>query len=247
MMPAARQPLFDLEGEVTTPGSGLDRLRLVEVPFVPEVQLYTAEDAMVWWARMQTRSHAMLTPPYWASAWPGGRAVARYVLDNPQTVAGRRVLDVASGSGLVAIAAGKAGASEVIANDIEPYAVAAITLNARANAVRITESLADLLDGDAGDAEVVLAGDVFYTELMAGRMLAFLERAAARGALVLAGDPGRGHLPADRLRIVASYRMPDDAFEDAQLTVMNVCTPRQYSPATGTPRVSPTDRLSTRG
>jgi predicted nicotinamide N-methyase len=201
---------------------------LVEVPFVPEVRLHVAQDATVWWARMQARSQAMLAPPFWASAWAGGRAVARYVLDNPQIVAGRRVLDVASGSGLVAIAAGKAGASSVIANDIDPYAVAAITLNARANAVPITESHADLLDGDGGDAEVVLAGDVFYTEPLARRMLAFLERAAARGAHVFAGDPGRGHLPTQRLQMVASYRIPlPDAVADAQLTSMHVCTPRQ--------------------
>ena len=214
---------------MATPGSGLDRLRLVEVPFVPEVRLHVAQDAMVWWARMQARSQAMLTPPFWASAWAGGRAVARYVLDNPHIVAGRRVLDVASGSGLVAIAAGKAGASAVIANDIDPYAVAAITLNAKANDVPIIESHADLLDGDGGDAEVVLAGDVFYTEPMAGRMLAFLERAAARGAQVFAGDPGRGYVPADRLRIVASYRIPAvDAFDDALLGSMHVCTLRRY-------------------
>lgn len=228
MMTAAGQALLDLEREVAAPGTGLDRLRLVEVPFVPEVRLHVAQDATVWWARMQARSQAMLTPPFWASAWAGGRAVARYVLDNPQIVAGRRVLDVASGSGLVAIAAGKAGASSVTANDIDPYAVAAITLNARANAVPITESQADLLDGAGGDAEVVLAGDVFYTEPLARRMLAFLERAAARGAHVLAGDPGRGHLPTQRLQIVASYRIPlPDAVADAQLTSLHVCTPRQ--------------------
>lgn len=229
-MTAAGHALFDLEREVATPGSGLDRLRLVEVPFVPEVRLHMAQDAMVWWARMEARSRAMLTPPFWASAWAGGRAVARYVLDNPQTVAGRRVLDIASGSGLVAIAAGKAGASTVIANDIDPYAVAAITLNARANGVPIIESHADLLDGDGGDAEVVLAGDVFYTELMARRMLAFLERAAARGAQVFAGHPGRTHVPTDRLQIVASYRIPPaDAFDDALLGSMHVCTLRRYS------------------
>jgi predicted nicotinamide N-methyase len=227
MMTAAERALLDLEREVATPGSGLDRLNLVEVPFVPEVRLYLAEDATVWWARMQARSPEMLTP-FWASAWAGGRAVARYVLDNPQTVAGRRVLDVASGSGLVAIAAGKAGASTVTANDIDPYALAAIALNARANAVPITESQADLLDGDGGDAEVVLAGDVFYTEPLARRMLPFLERAAARGARVLVGDPGRDTLPADRLEVVASYRIPAaDAFADANLTYMRVCRPRK--------------------
>jgi predicted nicotinamide N-methyase len=227
MMTATGQALLDLEREVATRGSGLDRLRLVEVPFVPEVRLHLAEDATVWWARMQARSDAPPTPPFWASAWAGGRAVARYILDHPHTVAGRRVLDLASGSGLVAIAAGKAGAASVTANDVDPYAVAAITLNARANDVSIIESHADLLDGDGGDAETVLAGDVFYDGSFARRMLAFLERAAARGAEVLVGDPGRGHLPVDRLQVVMSYRVPlVDASTDAQLTCMSVLRPR---------------------
>jgi predicted nicotinamide N-methyase len=218
-----RQALLELEREVATRGAGLDRLRLVEVPFVPEVRLHLAEDATVWWARMEAQADTRLTPPFWASAWAGGRAVARYVLDHPQTVAGRRVLDLASGSGLVAIAASKAGAATVTANDIDPYAVAAITLNARANGVPVTESHADLLDGDGGDAETVLAGDVFYTPSITRRMLAFLERVAARGIHVLVGDPGRGHLPVDRFHTVASYQVPlADAFVDAQLTHMSV-------------------------
>jgi predicted nicotinamide N-methyase len=225
----ARSALRELEREVATQGTGLDRLRLVEVPFVPEVRLHLAEDATVWWARMEARADARLTPPYWASAWAGGKAVARYVLDHPQTVAGQRVLDLASGSGVVAIAAAKAGAAGVTANDIDPYAVAAITLNARANGVHVNESHADLLDGDGtdggdgSDADTVLAGDVFYDRSIARRMLAFLDRAAGRGARVLVGDPGRGHLPADRFRTVATYRIPlADAFADAQLTHMSV-------------------------
>src|SRR5215213_5607256 len=95
----AGQALLELQREVATRGAGLDRLRLVEVPFVPEVRLHLAEDATVWWARMEARADARLAPPFWASAWAGGRAVARYVLDHPQTVAGRRILDLASGSG----------------------------------------------------------------------------------------------------------------------------------------------------
>jgi predicted nicotinamide N-methyase len=138
-------------------------------------------------------------------------------------VAGRRVLDLAAGSGLAAIAAGKAGAAAVTANDVDPYAIAAITLNAKVNAVLVTECLADLLDGDGGDAETVLAGDIFYTDLMAQRVLAFLERVAARGAQVLVGDPGRGHLPRDRMQTVATYQLPlVDAFADAQLPQINV-------------------------
>jgi predicted nicotinamide N-methyase len=220
--------LLELEHEVATRGTGLDRLRLVEVPFVPEVRLHLAEDSTVWWARMEARADTRLAPPYWASAWAGGRAVARYVLDHPHTVAGRRVLDLASGSGLVAIAACRAGAAAVTANDIDPYAIAAITLNARTNDVAIAGSHADLLDGDGGDAETVLAGDVFYDQPLSLRMLDFLERVAARGAEVLIGDPGRGHLPEERFEIVASYDLPRaDAFVDAQLTRMNVLRPRR--------------------
>jgi len=224
-MTQSGQALLDLEREVATRGTGLDRLRLVEVPFVPEIRLHLAEDPTVWWARMEAHADMLLAPPFWASAWAGGRAVARYILDNPQSVAGRRVLDLASGSGLVAIAAMQAGAVEVIANDVDPYAVAAITLNARVNGVLVTESLADLLDHDCEKdrPDTVLVGDAFYDDALAGRMLAFLERAAAGGAEVLVGDPGRGHVPADRFEVMASYPLPAaDAFADSQLTMMNV-------------------------
>jgi predicted nicotinamide N-methyase len=204
----------------------LAHTRVRPVPFVPEVRLHLAEDPTVWWARMEARADTRLAPPYWASAWAGGRAVARYVLDHPETVAGRRVLDLAAGSGLVAIAAGLAGAAKVVANDVDPYAIAAITLNAKANEVAVTECHADLLDGDDGcgaDAQVVLAGDVMYDDALAGRMLAFLDRMAARGAVVLVGDPGRGHVPEGRFQTLESYPLPAaDAFADAQLTTMNV-------------------------
>lgn len=221
------QALLDLEREVATRGTGLDRLRLVEVPFVPEIRLHLAEDPTVWWARMEAHADSLLAPPFWASAWAGGRAVARYVLDNPWSVAGRRVLDLASGSGLVAIAAVRAGAVEVIANDVDPYAVAAIRLNAKANGVPVAESLADLLDDDgegpAAHPEVILVGDAFYNDTLAGRMLTYLERAVARGVEVLVGDPGRGHVPADRFEVMATYPLPAaDAFADSQLTHMSV-------------------------
>jgi len=198
-----------LEDELVTPyGTGLDRLCLAEVPWVPEVRLHLAQDAIVWWARMEADVGTVLDAPFWATAWPGGQALARYVLDYPTAVAGRRVLDVASGSGLVAIAAAVAGAAEVMANDIDPYALAAITLNARANGVEISPCPGDLLDGDGGDAEVVLAGDVFYSDAIAKRMGPFLRRAAARGARVLVGDPGRGYLPEDQMTTMASYLAP---------------------------------------
>src|SRR5690349_10425656 len=183
-----------LDPFITAGGVGSDGLCLAAVPFVPEVRLHLAEDAILLRARLEAQVGEALPAPFWADAWAGGQALARYVLDHPAVVAGRRVLDVASGSGLVAIAAATAGAREVIANDIDSYAVAAIALNARTNETMIDVDNTDLLDGDGGAAEVVLAGDVFYSDAMADRMLAFLHRAAARGARVLIGDPGRAHL-----------------------------------------------------
>ncbi|MEV0397571.1 class I SAM-dependent methyltransferase [Polymorphospora rubra] len=211
----------DLERKVTEhhgEPDGLDGLHLVEVPLVPEIRLHLAEDAIVWWARMEAEAGHSLAAPYWASAWAGGQAVARYVLDHPETAAGCRVLDLASGSGLVAIAAALAGASAVTATDIDPYAVAAITLNAAANGVAVDASGRDVLDTDGDGADLVLAGDVFYDPAMADRMLPFLDRVVARGGRVLVGDPGRGTLPWDSLEVVASYPAPTEAaFADAEL------------------------------
>jgi predicted nicotinamide N-methyase len=207
---------------------GLDGLRLVGSPLVPEVHLHLAEDAILWWARMEAQTGGVLAAPFWATAWPGGQALARYLLDHPGTVAGRRVLDVASGSGLIAIAAGLAGAAAVTANDIDPYALAAIALNAGANDVEVSTYPGDLLDGDGGDADVVLAGDVFYNHAIAKRMGPFLSRAAARGAHVLVGDPGRGHLPRNQMTIVASYPAPTGSDSaEPYISRMSVLQPRQ--------------------
>jgi predicted nicotinamide N-methyase len=202
---------------------GLDRLRIAPVPLVPEIRLHLAEDPVVWWARLEAEAGAVLDPPFWASAWVGGQAVARYVLDHTDVVAGRRVLDLASGSGLAAIAACRAGAAAVTANDIDPYAVAAIDVNAQINGVALTAVVGDLLDGDGDDAEVVLAGDVFYSREMARRVLGFLDRATARGADFVVGDPGRAFLPRDRLEVVASYAAPTErAFADAEIAEVHV-------------------------
>jgi predicted nicotinamide N-methyase len=212
-----------LDPFVAADAVGFDGLRLAEVPFVPEIRLHLAEDAIVLRARLEAQAGAALPPPFWADAWSGGQAVARYVLDHPDVVAGQRVFDVASGSGLVAIAAAVAGAAVVTANDIDPYALAAIALNAHANEVAVEVSRGDLLDGDGGDAEVVLAGDVFYSQPIAERMLPFLYRAAARGARVLVGDPGRDYLPNDSLEVVASYQVSMmGAPEDAQINQVYV-------------------------
>lgn len=220
--------LADLARKVAVSGDpGLDRLRLVPVPSVPEVRLYLAEDPIVWWARMEAEAgEGRQAAPFWASAWPGGQALARHVLDHPDLVAGRRVLDLAAGSGLVAIAVALAGAATVTANDIDPYACAATTLNARANGVTVTTSLGDLLDADAGGADVVLAGDVFYSESMADRVLAFLQRATATGAAVLVGDPGRRALPRNQLQVVARYEVSTaEVFADAEIQHTEVLRP----------------------
>ncbi|MGC4896024.1 class I SAM-dependent methyltransferase [Micromonospora sp. DT31] len=199
--------LDDLQQEISVPGPGPDRLHLVDAPFVPEVRLYLAEDAILWWARMEAAAGRSLPPPYWASVWAGGQALARHLLDHPEIAAGRRVLDLGAGSGLVAIAAALAGADRVVANDIDPYAVAAITVNARANRVRVVPDGADLLDGVA-EADLVVAGDALYDAGLAARVLPYLRRCAARGVEVLVGDPDRGHLPPDGLEPVTAYSVP---------------------------------------
>lgn len=217
-------PLRDLERKIAGhPESGLDRLRLTAVPFVPEVRLYLAEDPILWWARMEAEAGAVLAAPYWASAWAGGQAVARWLLDHSAEVTGRRVLDIASGSGLVAIAAALAGARAVTANDIDPYAMAVTSLNARANRVTVDVRHGDLLDGDGDGADVVLAGDVFYDRAMAARVRPFLARVANRGARVLVGDPGRGFLPEEGLDQVVCYEVPmADTFPDRDVTRVSV-------------------------
>jgi len=201
--------------------------RLVPVPFVPEVTLYLADEPIeLWELTERERGGAHLPPPFWAFAWAGGQAIARHVLDHPDLVAGRRVLDVAAGSGLVAIAAAKAGAAATRAVEIDPLAVAAIALNASANQVAVDAVLDDVLDGDGGDAQVIFAGDVFYSRHMAERVLGFVRRAQARGASVLVGDPGRAYLPRAQLTLVATYDVPvSPALEDTPVKRTTVWRP----------------------
>lgn len=186
----------------------MDGLSLSAVTFVPEIRLFLAEDATLLWARLEAHSGERLAPPYWASAWAGGQALARHLLDHPETVAGRRVLDLASGSGLVAVAAAMAGAASVVANDIDPYAIAAVRANAAANRVEIDICADDLLDEVEVDTDVILTGDGLYEKGLARRVLGFLSRQADRGALVLVGDPDRGHVEDQVLDLVATYRHP---------------------------------------
>lgn len=192
--------------------------RLAPVPFVPEVRLHQADEPIGLWELTEGEFRSDQPPPFWAFAWAGGQGLARHVTDHPELVAGRRVLDLAAGSGLVAIAAARAGAATVRAVEVDELAVAAVAVNAEANGVRIDAQLGDVLDGDAGDAQVVLAGDVFYSQAMADRMLRFLLRAARAGAQVLVGDPGRAFLPRDRFDEVARYDVPvSEALESVRV------------------------------
>jgi predicted nicotinamide N-methyase len=176
--------------------------QLRPVPQVEEVRLHLADDVIGLWQRTENEYGAGQPPPFWAFAWPGGQALARYLLDRPGSVAGRRVLDVGSGSGLVAIAAALAGAPAVLASEIDPLAAAALRLNARANGVPVPALLGDVLDGDGAGADLVLAGDLWYDRPLAERVLGLLERARDRGAAVLTGDIGRAFLPRDRFRVL---------------------------------------------
>jgi predicted nicotinamide N-methyase len=159
-----------------------------------------------------------LPPPFWAFPWAGGQALARYVLDHPGPVVGRTVLDLAAGSGLVAIAAAQAGAAVVTPSETDPLAFAAIKLNSAANGVTLEATLGDVLGGAATGVDLVLVGDAFYERPMAERVLPFLERARASGAVVLVGDPGRAYLPRDRFAAVACYDIPvSRVLEDADV------------------------------
>jgi predicted nicotinamide N-methyase len=188
------------------------------VPHAPEIRLHLADEATALWEETEEELGLMgLPPPFWAFAWAGGQALARYILDKPETVRGQRVLDFASGSGLVAIAAALAGAAHVEASEIDEFALAAIALNAAANRVGITARAGDVVGRDDGWS-VVLAGDVSYERDMAARVTDWLAALAARGALVLIGDPGRSYLARDRLEAIADYRVPvTRALEDMDI------------------------------
>jgi predicted nicotinamide N-methyase len=192
--------------------------RLLPVPHAPEILLHVADEATELWRRTEEELGEIgLAPPFWAFAWAGGQALARYILDHPESVRGKRVLDFASGSGLVAIAAMKAGAAEAAACDIDAFAVAAIALNAGANGVAVAPVQADLVGQDEG-WDAVLAGDICYERDLAARVTGWLMSLSARGATVLIGDPGRSYLPRERLENLAFYQVPvTRTLEDADI------------------------------
>ncbi|PDT06202.1 nicotinamide N-methylase [Rhizobium chutanense] len=187
-------------------------------PHVPEISLYLASEAHELWLKTEEELEAIgLPPPFWAFAWAGGQGLARYILDHPEMVRGKRVLDFASGSGLVGIAAVMAGAREVTACDIDPWAEAAVRLNAEVNGVVLGFAGADLI-GQAVDADILLAGDVFYDSAFAAALVPWFSGLAAGGKSVLVGDPGRSYLPRDRLECCAVYEVPvTRALEDSEI------------------------------
>ncbi|WP_367197107.1 methyltransferase [Amorphus sp. 3PC139-8] len=208
----------------------LAHTRLLTPPHVPEIRLHLADEATELWERTEEELQEIgLPPPFWAFAWAGGQALARYILDRPELVAGKRVLDFASGSGLVAIAAAKAGAATVVATEIDAFAIDAIALNAAENAVTVEVRHADVLAAPPSDADLLLAGDVFYEKPMSEAVIAWLDTAYRAGANVLIGDPGRSYLPRDRLQALADYRVEvTRALEDSEIkhtTVWRLAAP----------------------
>ncbi|MFD2265443.1 class I SAM-dependent methyltransferase [Lacibacterium aquatile] len=182
---------------------------LKPLEFVPELRLHLADVAVdLWQATEETLEKTGLPPPYWAFAWPGGQGLARYLLDHPAIVAGKRVVDLGAGSGLTSLAAAKAGAASVLAVDIDVFALAAIQLNAAANGVTIATSDADLMAEPLKDCDLLLIGDLCYERPLAERVTTWARAQAARGIPVLLADPGRAYLPETGLQRITTYTIP---------------------------------------
>ncbi len=191
---------------------------LIAPPHVPEIVLHLADEAHdLWHLTEEQLEEKGLPPPFWAFAWAGGQGLSRYIIDNPETVSGKRVLDFAAGSGLVGIAAARAGAASVLCADIDPFCAPTIALNAAANRVAIDFTADDVVGADGG-WDVILAGDVFYDRAFADRLIPWFSALADRGATVLLGDPGRAYLPKQRIAQLAEYQVPvTRALEDADV------------------------------
>lgn len=186
----------------------LQNTRLQQPPHTPEITLHLADEITpIWKMTEEALAEIGLPPPFWAFAWAGGQALARYILDNPDEVAGKRVIDFASGSGIVAIAAMKAGAHEVLAADIDDFCGAALDLNAKANGVVVGYTGLDLLDAPAPQTDVILAGDICYEKPLAAKVMDWLAAAHVRGVRVLIGDPGRSYFPKVGLEKLAEYQV----------------------------------------
>lgn len=202
----------------------LARTRPLSPPVVPELVLHLADDMDQAWSSLQTElDDGDLPPPFWAFAWLGGQGVARYVLDHPDEVRDRRVLDLATGSGLCALAAVRAGAADVTAVDVDPFAVEAARLNAEVNGLLLEVRCADLLDAPPPQVDVVLAGDVFYDAAMSARVQPWLLDARRAGVRVLIGDPGRHYLPRALCTELSSLEVPTTrALEGVEVKTVRV-------------------------
>ena len=186
----------------------LEHTRLQRPPHAPELQLHLASEIEpIWRHTEEALGRTGLDPPFWAFAWAGGQALARYLLDHPQEAAGRRVLDFAAGSGIVGIAAMKAGAAHGLAADVDAFCEAAVALNAEANDVALAFTAENLLETPAPDVDLICAGDICYEWPLADRVRAWLEAAHGRGTRVLIGDPGRAYLPREGLEQLATYEV----------------------------------------
>lgn len=198
--------------------------RALPVPSVPSIRLYQADEVTpLWLMTEQDMQTQRLAPPFWAFAWSGGQALARYILEHPEIVRGRRVLDIACGSGLVGIAAIKAGAKSVLCNDIDAYAGAAVALNAELNTVKLAFTGENLLARSAPDADIILAGDICYEKPMTDAMLTYFRRAALHKIEVYIGDPHRTYFPKTGLIRLADYDILTNAdIEDAAIKPASV-------------------------
>ena len=219
LQPGRREEALTLLKIINHPDFIRQNTSVFAPPLVPEVRLHLAHEAVPIWQKTEEELGEIgLPPPFWAFAWAGGQALARYVLDHPALVKGKSVLDLATGSGLVAIAAKKAGAESVLAADIDRFACAAARLNAQVNDVAIEISDEDLLQEAPASFDVVLVGDLFYEKALAERVHNWLVEARARGASILIGDPGRSYLPKSALTHVIDYNVPvTRELEDAEI------------------------------
>jgi predicted nicotinamide N-methyase len=198
--------------------------RPLPVPSLPSIQLYQADEVTpLWLMTEQDMATQRLAPPFWAFAWSGGQALARYVLENPEIVRGQRVLDIACGSGLVGIAAMQAGAQSVLCNDIDAFAGAAVALNAELNGVQMAFTGDNLLAGPIPDVDIILAGDICYEKPMTDAMLTYFRRAASHKIEVYIGDPHRTYFPKTGLIRLADYDILTNAdIEDAAIKPASV-------------------------
>jgi predicted nicotinamide N-methyase len=196
----------------------LDNTSIMAPPHVPEIRLHLADEAHDLWLKTEDELEEIgLPPPFWAFAWAGGQGLARHILDHPESVAGKTVIDFASGSGLVAIAAARAGARSVRAVDIDPWARTAVAINSQLNDVEISFSGEDII-GTCVDVDILLAGDVFYDKSFADQLVPWFETLLKAGVEVVVGDPGRAYCPRERMHALAAYQVPvTRVLEDAEV------------------------------